>query len=144
MAGLIANGYNSQLASGNLFRQAQEYNDALRKQVGEFNKDTDKFNSEGFLKADMANQDAATRARGYNLEGLKSGYAMRQAVDDAKANAISAGISGLGTLLYNYAGNKYNQDMLGWGIRHGAYAPQATRSSKGGKLRTRRRKGLSF
>ena len=140
MAGLLSSGYNAQLASGNLFRQEQEYNDALRKQVGEFNKDTDKFNSEGFLKRDMANQEAATRAAGYSLEGQRAGYAMRQAIDDAKANAISAGISGIGSLLYNWADSDYKNKLIGWGIKHGAYAPQKV--SKGGKVR--RRKGLSF
>jgi hypothetical protein len=34
---------------------------------------------------------------------MKNGYAMRQAIDDAKANAINAGLTGLGTALFNYA-----------------------------------------
>jgi hypothetical protein len=34
----------------------------------------------------MANQDAATRASGFTLEGLKNGYAMKQAIDDARNN----------------------------------------------------------
>ena len=143
MAGLLANGYNNQIVSGDLYRKSLEYNDALRKQVGEFNKDTDKFNSEGFLKADMANQDAATRTAGYKLEGLKSGYAMKQAIDDAKANAISAGLSGLGNLAFNYAQNKYNQDMIGWRLRNNPYAIPTMKTAQGGKIR-RVHKGLSF
>jgi len=151
MAGLLASGYNNQIANGELYKKALEYNDALRKQVGEFNKNTDKFNSEGFLKADMANQDAATRARGYNLEGLKSGYAMRQAVDDAKATAINAGINGMANLLYNYASNDYANRMTGWRLRNNPYTIsqiegeeyKGATSSKGGKLK-RRKKGLSF
>lgn len=155
-AALLASGYNNQLASGNLFRQALEYNDALRKQVGEFNKDTDKFNSEGFLKADMANQDAATRARGYQLEGLKSGYAMMQDIDAAKANAISAGISGLANLAMAYGQNKWNNDVLGWKLQHNQYpvsqlegykydpyTGKPVLASKGGKLKKRHR-GLGF
>jgi len=50
----------------------------------------------------MSNQDAETRAGGYQLEGLKSGYAMRQAIDDAKASAISNGIKGLTDLAFTY------------------------------------------
>lgn len=142
-AASIANTYNTMVALGQGTRQQLDNNFNKYAKVGEYNKDTDKFDSEGFLKADMANQDAATRARGFNLEGLKSGYAMKQAIDDAKANAINAGISGIGNLLYSYAGNKYNQDVLGWGIRHNAYAPQDVRAKKGGKLK-RRKKGLSF
>ena len=149
MAGLLASGYNNQIADGELYRKALEYNDALRKQVEEFNKDTDKFNSEGFLKADMSNQDAATRSRGYTLEGLKSGYAMRQAVDDAKTNAINAGLSGLANLAFAYGQNKYNQELLGWGMRHNAEGPgvymrgsKPKTEAKGGRVR--RKKGIGF
>lgn len=149
MAGLLASGYNNQIADGDLYRKALEYNDALRKQVEEFNKDTDKFNSEGFLKADMSNQDAATRSRGYTLEGLKSGYAMRQAVDDAKTNAINAGLSGLANLAFAYGQNKYNQELLGWGMRHNAEGPgvymqgsKRKTEAKGGRVR--RKKGIGF
>ena len=155
-AALLASGYNDQIASGNLFRQALEYNDALRKQVGEFNRGTDMFNSEGFLKADMANQDAASRAAGYTLEGKRAAYAMRQAVDDAKANAISAGLSGLGNLAMAYGQNKWNQDVLGWKLRHNQYpisqlegykydpyTGEPVSKSKGGKLKKRHR-GLGF
>ena len=149
MAGLLASGYNNQIADGELYRKALEYNDALRKQVEEFNKDTDKFNSEGFLKADMSNQDAATRSRGYTLEGLKSGYAMRQAIDDAKTNAINAGLSGLANLAFAYGQNKYNQELLGWGMRHNAEGPgvymrgsKPKTEAKGGRVR--RKKGIGF
>ena len=102
----------------------------------------------------MANQDAFSRAKGFSLEGQKAGYAMAQAAKDAKSNAISAGITGLGNLAMSYAQNKYNQDMIGWGIRNGAYAPQSTEGwtrvrktdgegrAKGGKIK--KRKGLNF
>ena len=155
-AALLASGYNNQLASGNLFRQALEYNDALRKQVTDFNRGTDMFNSEGLLKAGMANQDAATRAAGYTLEGKKAAYAMRQAIDDAKANAINVGLSGLANLAMAYGQNKWNQDVLGWKLRHNQYpisqlegykydpyTGKPVLASKGGKLKKRHR-GLGF
>jgi hypothetical protein len=91
----------------------------------------------------MANQDAASRAAGYTLEGKRAAYAMRQAIDDAKANAINVGLSGLANLAYNYAGNKYNQDLLGWGMRHNAWGPGVSyKNSKGGKVR--RKRGIGF
>lgn len=149
-AALLASGYNNQIASGNLFRQAQEYNDALRKQVEGFNRGTDMFNSEGFLKADMANQDAASRAAGYSLEGKRAAYAMRQAIDDAKANAISAGLSGLGNLAMAYGQNKWNNELLGWKLKHNQYpisqlegTKSSTEAAKGGKLK-RKHRGLGF
>ena len=81
---------------------------------------------------------------------------MKQAIDDAKSNAISAGLSGIANLLYTYGVNKHNQDVMGWGIRNNAYEPQSitgwqrkgvknpsdTQSAKGGRIR--RKRGLSF
>jgi hypothetical protein len=75
----------------------------MLKDVQTFGLQRDTSNYDRLLKAEMSNQDAESRARGYRLEGLKSGYAMRQAIDDAKASAINAGLTGLGTTLFNYA-----------------------------------------
>lgn len=166
MAGLLANSQASQLGSAELAKTSEMYNDALEKQVAEYNRDTDKFNSEGFLKADMANQDAATRARGFTLEGLKNGYAMRQAIDDARANAINVGISGLANLMLSGAQNDYANKLTAWRLQHNPYAisqmegddankfyknmgysynPSTGESlgAKGSKLK-RKKKGLSF
>ena len=146
---LLANNYNNQIALGNAYRQAFEYNDAQRAKTAEFNRGTDEFNSEGFLKADMANQDAATRTAGYKLEGLKSGYAMKQAIDDARANAISAGLSGLANLAFTYGQQKDYENLLKWRTRRGVDGPgiyykgEEGNAAKGGKLR-RVHKGLSF
>jgi hypothetical protein len=63
MAGLSNNNYKNQLTLANAYAQQFNFNNTHRKETAEFNKDVDKFNSEGFLKADMANQDAANRAR---------------------------------------------------------------------------------
>jgi hypothetical protein len=106
------------------------------------------FNSEGFLKADMANQNAASRAAGYTLEGKRAAYAMRQAIDDAKANAINAGLSGLANLAYNYGTNRDQIKLLGWSGKSGAYGPMDMSkygrkpAAHGGRIR--RKKGLSF
>ena len=145
----LMNGYNTMIALGNATRQQLDNNFNKEVKVEDFNKDTNKFDSEGFLKADMANQDAFARAQGYSLEGLKSGYAMKQAIDDAKAAGINAVISGLVSLLPAYAQNNYNQKMIGWGIRNGAYAPQdvghwAKARAKGGKIKRNKKKGLNF
>lgn len=80
MAGLLANGYNSQLASGNLFRQAQEYNDNLRKQVEDFNRGTNQFNSEQYGATSRFNADAYNNANRANAQ-MRLNAA--QAKDDA-------------------------------------------------------------
>ena len=82
MAGLLANGYNNQIAQGNLFRQAQEYNDALREKVATFNRDTDKWNSEQYGTTSRFNADAYNRTRQANAQmrlqtAAKSRYGCR-------------------------------------------------------------------
>jgi hypothetical protein len=61
-AALLAADYNNQIALGELYRQAEEYNFNQRKAVEEFNRGTNTFNSEMALKAAMANQ-AQDKAR---------------------------------------------------------------------------------
>ena len=61
-AALLAADYNNQIALGELYRQAEEYNLNQRKAVEEFNRGTNTFNSEMALKAAMANQ-AQDKAR---------------------------------------------------------------------------------
>ena len=73
---------------------------------------------------------------------------MRQAIDDARATAINAGINGMTNLLYNYASNDYANRMTGWRLRNNPYIisqieGEEYKRSKGGKLK-RRKKGLSF
>lgn len=67
MAGLLANGYNSQLASGELYRKALEYNDAKRKDVAEFNRGTNKYNA-----------DAYNRNQEFNATALNHGNQFQQ------------------------------------------------------------------
>lgn len=102
VAGLLAADYNAQSQMGDLYRKAEEYNLAQRHQVGTFNRATNQANSEGFLKAAMANQDAAMKARGLGLEAQMRGYQMREAArlasDEAKAANLSGLIESLGAI----------------------------------------------
>ena len=142
-AGLLQNALNTQLALGEADEAWRQGNWNMLKDVQTFGLQRDTSNYDRDLKAKMSNQDAASRAAGYSLEGQRAAYAMRQAIDDAKANAINVGLSGLANLAYNYAGNKYNQDLLGWGMRHNAWGPGVSyKTSKGGKIR--RKRGIGF
>ena len=149
-AGLVNNAYANQIALGNAYRQGFEYDDKQRAQSAEFNRGTDEFNSEGMLKAALANQDARSRVAGFQLQGLEKAYAQRQALEDAKSASINAGLTGLANSIYNYAYNKYNQDLLGWGLEHNQYPIKGystaskgySTSSKGGKLKRRKKGGL--
>lgn len=63
LAGLLAADYNAQGKLGDLARQAEEYNLGQKERVVTFNRGTDQFNSEMGLKAAVANQEAALKAK---------------------------------------------------------------------------------
>jgi hypothetical protein len=95
MAGLLATDYNAQTKLGELARQAAEYNFANRQAVENFNRGTNMFNSEQGLKAAMANQEAYSRAASARLSGVAQAMAMRNAIDTARNNSISANFGNL-------------------------------------------------
>ena len=95
MAGLLAAGYNDQIASGNLFRQAQEYNDNLRKQVAEFNRGTDQFNSEQYGATSRFNADAYNNARRANAKLRLQAAAQKMDADAGWYNSLYGNIAGL-------------------------------------------------
>lgn len=64
-AALLANNYNAQLASGDLYRKALEYNDAKRAQVAEFNRGTNQYNADAYTRNSQFNADAINRANQY-------------------------------------------------------------------------------
>lgn len=160
VAGILASDYNLINQLGDVDRKAAESNREHEAKVAEFNRGTNQFNSEGFLKADMSNQDAMSRASQARLEGLAKGYAMRQAADDAKASAINAGISGIAENLFGLYQQNYNNALIKYGMDTGTYGTanynwknnlDAQKNSgaqeghaQGGQLRTRRRRGLTF
>lgn len=152
MAGLLAAGYNSQLASGNLFRQAQEYNDNLRKQVAEFNRGTDQFNSEQFGQTSRFNADAYNQTRRANAQ-LKLQAAQQKADMDAgwyggiygNVAGLFKGLGDLGT--ENYRMNRIAEmgadGIFGsLGNSHTGKMYRKNKKSKGGKVNKKR--GLTF
>lgn len=102
IANLLAADYNAQTQLGNLYRQAEEYNLEQRAKVEDFNRGTNIANSEGMLKAAMANQDANLKASGYNLEALMKAYQMREAArmfaDKNRSENLSNFIESLGNI----------------------------------------------
>lgn len=82
---------------GNLWRQAEEYNAAQRQAVADFNRGTNIFNSEGFLKADMANQGQGNVRINAAIEAAK----LRELEDNRVAETRSANF----TNLFNNLGN---------------------------------------
>ena len=162
-AALLAADYNAQGRLGDLARQAEEYNLAQRQAVETFNRGTNQFNSEMGLKAAMANQEAALKARSSRLSGVAQAMAVRDAVDARRAASMSANLTNLFDSLGNIGideMNRADRDML---IRAGVFGtlsekPQGWSNkrwedykkaisgngySKGGKLK-KRRGGLTY
>lgn len=121
MAGLLAADYKAQQQLGDLFRQAEEYNLAQRERVENFNRTTNEFNSEGFLKAAMANAENSQKKATIRLSAAEKAAAIRDAVDDRVGKARSANLTNLFDSLGNIGIDAYNRqdrDML---IRAGVF-----------------------
>ena len=163
IAGLLAADYNAQGKLGDLARQAEEYNLDQRERVATFNRDTNQFNSDMGLKAAVANQDAASKARTLRLSGIAQAMQMRDDIDERRASSMSANLTNLFDSLGNIgidAMNRADRDML---IRAGVFGtlsekPQGWSNkrwedykkaisgeeySRGGKLK-KRRGGLTY
>lgn len=123
MAGILASDNNTMNQLGDLYRKAAEYNLEQKQKVADFNRATNITNSEGFLKADMANQSAAAQARALGLEGLMTGYKMKEQANLMSDQAKAANISGLLTSLGNIGYENVNRNMMNWGMASGTWAP---------------------
>ena len=108
LAGLLAADYNAQGNLGNLARQAEEYNLGQRERVATFNRGTNQFNSEMGLKAAMANQEAALKAKSQRLSGITQAMQMRDAVDARRASSMSANL----TNLFNSIGDIGREEVM--------------------------------
>ena len=132
-------------------------------QTETFNRGTNQYNSEAALKAAMANQEAALKAKSQRLSGIAQAMQMRDAVDARRAASMSANLTNLFDSLGNIGideMNRADRDML---IRAGVFGtlsekPQGWSNkrwedykkaisgngySKGGKLK-KRRGGLTY
>lgn len=153
MAGLLANGYNSQIADGDLYRKALEYNDAKRQKVTEFNRGTDMYNADAFTKTSATNAEIANRQRQFRAQMQMDAARQRMAADAAWNQGIYGNVSGLfkgiSDLGRENAQHNMIADMAADGI-FGVMTPKSntgkrvvtTKKSCGGKIK--RKRGLTF
>ena len=98
LASLLASDYNYGENLGKLGRQAEEYNQALKEKVTDFNRRTNMYNSEQGTKVDMFNSEL--KAKQASLYGQLAG--MRQSILNSnmeeKRENITNFIQGLGDL----------------------------------------------
>ena len=101
-AALLAADFNYQGKLGDLARQAEEYNLEQRQAVEQFNRGTNQLNSEGFLKAAIANQGAKTKYDSLGLEARMAAYQMKEKAkmlnDEAKAANLARLFTSLGNI----------------------------------------------
>lgn len=153
MAGLLANGYNSQIADGDLYRKALEYNDAKRQKVAEFNRGTDMYNADAFTKTSATNAEIANRQRQFKAQMQMDAARQRMAADATWNQGIYDNVSGLfkgiSDLGRENAQHNMIADMATDGI-FGVMTPKSntgkrvvtTKKACGGKIK--RKRGLTF
>lgn len=153
MAGLLANGYNSQIADGDLYRKALEYNDAQRQKVAEFNRSTDMYNSNAFNQTSATNAQLLNNQRNFKAQMMMNAANERLNTDASWYNSLYGNISGifnnLGNIGKENAQHNMIADMAADGI-FGVMTPESnigkrvvtTKKSCGGKIK--RKRGLTF
>lgn len=145
MAGLLAADSNYINQLGALARQAEEFNLAQRQAVEDFNRATNIQNAQGALEADKANQSAWMVAKESEMRGVMEAAKLRQKAKLARENAISANTSNIFESLGNIGREQVDRKWRTWAAEHGVYAPvQDPSKAKGGIIRRKRKKGLTF
>lgn len=109
MAGLLAADYNAQNAVGNNLIQMQQYNDALRQSIEDFNRGTDQYNSQGFLRSDMFNAESNANRDALRLSYMDKAAQMREQSDAMLEAVRSNNFSNLMTQLGQIG--RENQDV---------------------------------
>lgn len=150
-AGILAADYNYGQNMGNLARQAEEYNQQLRERVEAFNRGTNMFNTETGLKASMFNAESRNAAKRARLGQATTAAQMRQAIKDQDSARRSANITnflqGLGDMGWeneqaNWLDTLAKLSVLKMNTK-GEYTG-GTKEAKGGKVRTKKKKGLTY
>lgn len=150
-AGILAADYNYGQNMGNLARQAEEYNQQLRERVEAFNRGTNMFNTETGLKASMFNAESRNAAKRARLGQATTAAQMRQAIKDQDSARRSANMTnflqGLGDMGWENEQANWLDTLAKSGVlkmnTKGEYTG-GTKKAKGGKVRTKKKKGLTY
>lgn len=147
MAAILATDNNAQNQLGSLARQAEEYNLAQRQQVETFNRATNQYNSEGALKADIANAENRLKTANLRMESTIAGAKMRQAAKDASDLARSTNLTNLFDSLGNIGWEEYQRNAIESNPALSGYYQSRTgnigynpRRAKGGFLTIKKRR----
>lgn len=146
-ANLMAADNNLLNQSGNLARQGDEFNWGMYKDVKGYNRDTNKFNIENDLRAQIANNSNITA----KLDTINKGYMLRDAIDQRWGNNITANLKALFDSLGNIGEDASNKEDMKWlnrtGALRGPYTPwgYSSYAAYGGKInRKKKKRGLTI
>lgn len=160
MAGLLANGYNTQIALGNADMQAENVNWGRYGQTKDFNRGTNQFNAQALNQNSQFNADALNRQRQYAAQMQMQAAAQKADMDAAWYNGIYGNVAGLfkgiGDVGRENAQHNTVADMIASGIfgtmknqpiANGfvEVVPKRSSAAKGGKIKRKKNKrGLTF
>lgn len=150
-AGILAADYTYGQNMGNLARQAEEYNQQLRERVEAFNRGTNMFNTETGLKTSMFNAGSKNSAKRARLGQATTAAQMRQATKDQdtarRSSNITNFLQGLGDMGWENEQANWLDTLAKSGVlkmnTKGEYTG-GTKKAKGGKVRTKKKKGLTY
>lgn len=140
MAGLLANGYNSQIAEGDLYRKALEYNDAKRQKVAEFNRGTDQWNSEAFNKTSLANADTINRDKQYRSSLTMNAASQRLASDANWYSSIYGNVNNAFKGLSDYGRENAQFNLISDMANSGIFGVMSPDSPLGKRVIRRKKK----
>ena len=155
MAGLLANGYNSQIADGELYRKALKYNDAQRQRVAEFNRGTDMYNANAANQVSATNAQIANNNRQLRAQMKMDAARQRMAADAAWNQGIYGNVNGLFAGLGAWGKENAQHNMIADMAADGLFGTMSDKqnigktyikkkkAACGGKI-NRKKKGLTF
>ena len=112
-AAILASDYNYSNQIGDTYRRAQEYNDANRRMVADFNRGTNQFNAQAINATNQFNAQQAVNkatALGQVAQWRDQINQANRAEKSANLTGLLEGISGLGQTFYNQGRVKWLQD----------------------------------
>lgn len=120
MAGLLSSGYNSQRAIGNALMQAENINDARRKEAAQMQTAVDQYNSQGLTNVAKANADLLFNRTNMRNTLLSNYASMREGIDNMLEQSRSANLTNFADNLGNLGRENVNWNWL-QGLKDAGY-----------------------
>lgn len=145
LAGILAADYNYGESLGKLARQAEEYNQAQREKIADFNRQTDMFNSKQSMQAQSVNAQSRNDATKMRLaqaeEVAKLRSAAKNAYDTRRSNNLNNFINNLGNIGWEEKQAEWLDNLAKRGVLLMNTSGEYTGVTKknGGKLKKNRR-----